>query len=228
CAAEPSRELPRRPVWTILASPLTVTRGRSDPAAEQAMTRQFAWSGVGKGGIEPPTGGWLGARSSVDPVSRRLSTSMATGAAVIGVVVFGWLGVQVERLLTASAVDGSHKPVPPWSWSQVLLVLIGDYFDPVCVAWLRGPRWWGAGRSGIVASTVEASLGVWAPVVVTAASVWAAVSGWALGAQETNGLSLGSCRLRWKKDMTSPLVGRHGGQPHDGCRRFPGHVSSYA
>jgi hypothetical protein len=46
-------------------------------------------------------GGLYGARSSlgaVDPAKRRLSTSLATSAALIGVVVVGWIGVQARAL----------------------------------------------------------------------------------------------------------------------------------
>jgi hypothetical protein len=46
-------------------------------------------------------GGLYGARSSlgaVDPARRRLSTSLATSAALIGVVVVGWIGVQARAL----------------------------------------------------------------------------------------------------------------------------------
>lgn len=122
-----------------------------------------------------------------------------------------------ENRRVAAAQDACDMPV---GCGRSCLVLNRQM--PACAdrAWCSVPhRSSGAGRSRSFSGTAAASVGIWALTVADASA--AGSTGSVLGVQETYGLAVDSWRLRWKTDMKAPSVGRHGGQPQGGCRRFP-------
>jgi hypothetical protein len=94
----------------LLVVPLGAVLAAADAIGDSAPgERTGAWvrfAAVSAVGVI--VGGLYGARSSlgaVDPAKRRRSTSLATSAALIGVVVVGWIGVQA-RALTMGMLGG--------------------------------------------------------------------------------------------------------------------------
>ena len=98
----------------LLVFPIGAVLAAADAIGEWAPgERAGAWvrfAAVSAVGVI--VGGLYGARSSlreVDRATRRLSTSLATSAALLGVVVSAWIGVQA-RALIMGILGGSSWP----------------------------------------------------------------------------------------------------------------------
>jgi hypothetical protein len=94
----------------LLVVPLGAVLAAADAIGDWALgERAGAWVRFAAvSAVGAIVGGLYGARSSlgaVDPATRRLSTSLATSAALVGVVVAGWIGVQA-RALTMGVFGG--------------------------------------------------------------------------------------------------------------------------